>query len=104
MGARWPREGAVAPATRRGDDRPWGTRADTGDGAAAGPARLQVPIMEVLEVEDDSYMWVPYVCGRGWARVKVKEAIGSGANGILRKGAYVVCAVACAGVLCQQKW
>jgi hypothetical protein len=60
--------------------------------------------MEVLEVEDDSYMWVPHVSGRGWVRVKVKEAIGRGANGILHKGAYVVCTVACAGVLHQQKW
>jgi hypothetical protein len=34
--------------------------------------------MEVLEVEDDPYMWVPHVSGGGWARVEVKGSLGRG--------------------------
>jgi hypothetical protein len=59
-GARRPREGAATgPGARSREMGP--------------PPDLQVPVMEVLEVEDDSYMWVPHVSGQWWARVKVKQ-------------------------------
>jgi hypothetical protein len=55
--------------------------------------------MEVLEVEDDSNMWVPHVSGS----IQVKGVVGRGTMGISREGACVAASVACAGVPHRQK-
>jgi hypothetical protein len=69
----------------------------TGDGRQSD---LQAPAMEVLEVGDDSDMWVPHVSGVG--RVQV-EGEGRGTTGISCEGACVAMYVACALVLHQRK-
>jgi hypothetical protein len=65
---------------------------------------LQAPDMEVFEVEDDPYTWVPQVSGGGWARVEVKGAVGKGTIGISTEVLVWRAIVACGGVTHQPKW
>jgi hypothetical protein len=54
--------------------------------------------MEVLEVEDDSDMWVPH------GSSQVKGAAGRGTMRISHESACVAASVACAGMPHRQKW
>jgi hypothetical protein len=58
-------------------------------GRACGNRRWAA--IEVLEVEDDSNMWVPHVSGSS----QVKGAVGRGTMRISREGACVAVSVAC---------
>jgi hypothetical protein len=76
--------------------RPWGGDRQLWEGRA-GNRRWAA--MEVLEVEDDSDMWVPHVSGSS----QVKGAVGRGTMRISHESACVAASVACAGMPHRQK-